>query len=55
MCPQEEIVGLKCHDEDYELDLASGGHQTGVLRLCFGSTAQTSVEDRTQGGETQTV
>lgn len=51
--PQEEKVGLKCHGEDYTLDLASGGHQTGGVRSCFGSTAQTSVEERTQGGETQ--
>lgn len=52
--PQKGDVGLKSQGNDCGFDLASDGHQIGVVRLCFGSMAQTGVKDRPQGGETQT-
>lgn len=52
--PQKGDVGPKSQGEDCGFELASGGHLIGVVRLCFGSMAQTAVKDTPQGGETQT-
>lgn len=51
--PQKGDVGPKSQGEDCGFDVASGGHLIGVVRLCFGSMAQTAVKEGPQGGEIQ--
>lgn len=50
----QKAVDLKSQGENFGLDLASGGHYPGVVRLCSRNTALTSVGERPRGGETQT-
>lgn len=51
--PRKEKLVLNPRVKIVDLTWQAGRHQIGVVRLCFGSTAQTVVKARPWGGETQ--